>query len=766
MKVEATLIKKKKAIEISLRAAITIALIPSLITIASCTSGPRSPNKAWTLPLKKKQLRGEAPKAIGTAHLEVAQQMSSRITSVSQNAVDDPQTNGPIDWNLGGAQKMTRQNDNVSSSAQWENGRLSFSFENAPIAAVAEAVLHGGLGLGYTIDPEVSGNVTLRTSRALRREDVIASLDRALWIEGAALVQNSDGSFLITTIAKSPSVSPPPRTLSSEIRGGGTVIVPLQYVSVDNIASILDGLGQKGAIAKIDQDRQLIILRGSESTLRNTVETINLFDVDWLKSASFRFYEIKWTDPDTLIAELTALIGGENGPIGRQVDFVSLPRLNGFVVISKRPERQIEISEWIARLDRPARGGNERRLFHRWIVNQDAEVMAETLNKLFRNVSQNQVAQSRRNDANQSNNNSDNGQVRNDAANEAAPANTGRQIITNRNSATENANQSTGGNAERLQNSQNRLANNSRRSQDDETNSLVPSINADAATNALLIYATDDDYRQIEEIVDKLDIAPDQVMIEATIAEVVLNDQLKFGVQWFIDRNNGHSFTFSSGTNNTTPSEFPGFSYRFVGTDARAVLNALSQVTDVSVVSTPQIMTLDNKTATLQVGDQVPIITQSAQGTTTADSKVVNSIQYRDTGILLTVTPRISSGENVLIDASQEVSEVAGTSSSGIDSPTIQQRRFQTSVLIKNGSTIALGGLIRTRKSVGDTRVPYIGAVPLLGSLFRTRDNSVRRTELIVFLTPHIIRSDEDANEATAQLRARLQRIRENGTLR
>ncbi|MEK7802162.1 MAG: secretin N-terminal domain-containing protein, partial [Pseudomonadota bacterium] len=504
--------------------------------MVSCAASPRSVDGGSLLSkFRKSKVESKEVTTKSPPKAIEPQQLTTKISSSTPTKSEALEKNQSPNWQAGGAQKMTGTDSGASPNLQWSNGRVSFSFENAPIAVVIEGVLHGGLGLGYTIDPEVTGSVTLRTSRPLARDDVIASLDRALWVEGVVLMQNPDGSYLVTTAAKAPSVAPAPRNASAVIRGGGTIIVPLQYVSVENISSILEGLGKKDAVAHIDSDRQLIILRGNQTTLQNTVETINLFDVDWLRSASFRFYEIRWTDPDTLIAELTALMGGQQGPVGRQVDFVSLPRLNGLVVICKRPERQTEISEWISRLDRPARGGNEKRLFHRWIINQDAEVIAETLNKLFSNVAQNQIAGQRRNERNQDQNSGPNNVNSNQAA---AP--TQSRTIANRVEGT--AQQPTPSNPR--QGTQNQS------SPGDDSNHSVPSITADAATNALLIYATDDEYRQIDEVINRLDLTPDQVMIEATIAEVVLNDQLKYGVQWFIDQNNGHSVTFSGGTDN------------------------------------------------------------------------------------------------------------------------------------------------------------------------------------------------------------------------
>lgn len=731
--------------------------------LAGCAGGPRAPGG-----VEFPKARDVAKQASAPADRETGASIAnpSVTTKVDEAANAGGVTKGRSSqeaptfapkWRTGGYEPLVIDTPSRQPEVQWRNGRLSFAFERAPIAAVAEAVLRDGLGAFYTIDPAVQGDITLRTARALKREDIVAALDRALWLSGAALIENRDGTFTITTSEKAPSLAPPARLAAARTRGGGVVIVPLQWTSAESMASIIEGFGRKTSVLKVDGQRQLLVLQGDERSLDVLLETIDMFDVDWLESADFAFYELKWTDPDSLIEELRALMGGENGPIGKQVEFVSLPRLRGLVVITKRPERQQGIGEWIDRLDKPAKGSTGRRIFHRWVINQEATSIAQTINDLF---GQGSFSQSSSQSSQQ---NSDLGAAsdassnRNDS-NQASQGNNAAQ-----NSDSKGGNQTRSGAVGQTGDSNSGAAGSGQISSGLSANQQGLRITADKASNALLIYATDDEFQQIDEVLRFLDLAADQVMIEATIAEVVLNDQLKYGVQWFLNTRDGGNVAFSSGRDSTAPSAFPGFSYRFVGTNARAVLNALSEVTDVTVVSTPQIMTLDNKTATLQVGDQVPVITQSAQGTTTADARVVNTVQYRDTGVLLTVTPRIGQGDTVQIDASQEVSEVAATSSSGIDSPTIQQRRFQSTVSIRNGETVALGGLIRTRQSMGDTRVPLLGSAPIIGSLFRTRDRSVRRTELIVFLTPTIVRNSQDAINVTDELRAKMRRLRQNG---
>lgn len=287
-------------------------------------------------------------------------------------------------------------------------------------------------------------------------------------------------------------------------------------------------------------------------------------------------------------------------------------------------------------------------------------------------------------------------------------------------------------------------------------------ISADAARNALIIQSDPATFEEISALVRELDQPIDQVMIEVTIAEVTLNNDLRFGVQWDFDLRDGGRVTLSEAAGGAVVGRFPGFSYGYRSQYVHAALNALASRTQVDVISSPVVVTLDNQEAVLQVGDEVPIVTQSAVGVTTPDATVVNTVQYRETGILLQVTPRIGAGDTVTLVVAQEASEVAATTTSGIDSPTIQQRRFESTVAVANGETVALGGLIRANRTRGRSGVPILSAIPLLGAPFRNTTTTVRRTELIVFLTPRILRSSSDAVEETQDFVNRLERLRDS----
>jgi general secretion pathway protein D len=278
---------------------------------------------------------------------------------------------------------------------------------------------------------------------------------------------------------------------------------------------------------------------------------------------------------------------------------------------------------------------------------------------------------------------------------------------------------------------------------------------ADDSKNAILIEATLADYRRIMKVIGTLDVVPNQVLIEATIAEITLNDDLKFGVRWSM-QGKAASYSFTDDATGAIGSVFPGFSYAFKAANLAASLNALNAITDVNVISSPSLTVAANKTAMLQVGDQVPITTQTAVNVVTNNGPILNSVSYKDTGVILSITPRINKSGRVLLDIEQEVSSVVPTTSSGIDSPTIRQRRVRTTVMLNDGEGLALGGMMQTNKSVTKTQIPIVGDLPVLGNAFKQKDNQVAKTELIIIITPHVIRNLDEARAVTDEFRHEL----------
>jgi general secretion pathway protein D len=280
--------------------------------------------------------------------------------------------------------------------------------------------------------------------------------------------------------------------------------------------------------------------------------------------------------------------------------------------------------------------------------------------------------------------------------------------------------------------------------------------------NALLIYATPAEYSVVEGMLRKIDIIPLQVLIEATIAEVDLDNALQYGVQFFFKTDHfaetlgpvapeGPFSQPSLAGPLAYPSDTP---YFVLSKSPNFALTALAAVTKVKVLSAPQVMVLDNQPASLQVGQQVPVLTGTSTSTITG---VTNSVNYVETGVIMQVTPRVNSGGLVTLEIAQEVSNVATAAENTVEgSPTFNDQVFRTQVAVQDGQTVGMAGLISDNASIGNSGIPILKDIPVLGTLFSTQSNSRARTELLVLITPHVVHDQRDARALTEDLRSQL----------
>jgi len=583
-------------------------------------------------------------------------------------------------------------------------------FDQAPVAAVVDAVVGQTLRRSYRLDSTVQGALTLNLVGRMSEAQALASFDRALRSINAAIVPEGAG-YAIVPAAQAGRLNGPPVMAQDGVEVlAGSAVYQARSISAAEIARLLEPLAGEGATVRADAGREQVFITGDPTTVNALVRTARSLDVDWLQGKSLQFFPVRYATPGDIASEIRQVFGGPDGPLGSQIQFIELNRLNGLLVVARSPAGLDRASEWIARFDR-APPPASRRLRSIPLANLEAEQFVTTLSALL-GVSGGSTASGTSQSAAAT-------PVQDPPAGQAGASSAPATVASG------------------------------------AIGSLR--LTADPRTNALILLADDAEYRNVLDIVRELDAPPPQVLIEATIAEVTLNDRLRFGVQWFLD-DGDLTGGFSSGSNNEAAPSFPGFSLRYANLDVRAVLNALSTVTDVQLVSTPRVLVLSNETAELQVGDQVPIITQTAVGLND-DSRILNSVQYRDTGVVLSVTPRVSESGRMFIEIEQEVSEVAGTTTSDIDSPTIQQRRLSTRIQVEDGQLVVLGGLLRSSTNLGDTGVPYLSRIPALGALFRSRDNNQRQTELVMFLRPTVIRSRRDIDAVTDEMVGRLRTL-------
>ncbi len=655
-------------------------------------------------------------------------------------------------------------------------GGLSLNFVDAPLRDVVEAILGEALGQNYVIDPGTDARITARSARPIARDRLVAVLEDILALHNLALLRRVEG-YRILPIDKASSVSADVLHLAAgagESGGFGFHLIPLRYAQAAAVRDAVQPTLVPGRSVLADDARNLLIFRGPGSEAQDVVALVELFDVDWLKGMHYGLFPLESADVASVIPELEAVFGLDEahpGSMPAAVRFLPIERMNAVLVISPSDELVHEAQNWVERLDRGEGVAGKRQLFVYRLKAARAEDVAEVLSGLFdvrlaanRNPSTGfggfgDVAPGRR--AGQAFGLAGGNGGRGARTTPPAGGRTAGSARSTSAATAASARESAFGRRSARGSFSPNVAQGSGATSGTPVFHEGPRIIADGRNDALLVYATPQEYRMIERTIKRLDIAPLQVLIEATIAEVSLNDALQFGLRWFFQNQGAtgrrtNTVTFSDLENGGASQQFPGFSYLFTGRSAQVALNTLSDLTKVNVVSSPQLMVLDNGTARLQVGDQVPVPTQQSVSTLDPNAPIVNAIDFRDTGVILEVTPHVNASGLVVLDVRQEVSDVVPTTTSGIDAPTIQRRVIESTVAVQNGETIALGGLIRDSRNRTRSGIPVLSRLPLFGPLFGTTTDKKDRTELLVLLTPRVVRDAGEARAVTRELRERL----------
>jgi general secretion pathway protein D len=652
---------------------------------------------------------------------------------------------------------------------------FELNFENTPVAEVAKVVLGEILGVGYTIDSRVQGTVNLTSVRPVAKSDMLYVLETALRLNSIVLIRDTAG-YRLTPLGEAVGSGNVDADASSPEPGYGISVIPLQYVSAQTLLKLLDSFALRPGTVRADSGRNLMLIQGSGSERRAAVDAIMSFDADWMRGQSVGIFPITNGNPEPIVAELEKIMdSGENGLSHDVVKFQVISRMNAIMVVARKPALLSTAQSWIKRLDSADTARNSVHVYQ--VKYGEARQISKVLSDMF-------VAKSSSSLDSASSQLAPGGGASLTSSANRPPLSTGNQssgsssqtqnvgLVANRGfggtpapavPSASPASGSSGSGSDALQGS----------SSGEKSTLEGVRITPDVVNNRLLIYADQENYRLIEETLRQIDIPQLQVAIDATVAEVTLNDTLSYGVQSFLtSKNLGLRPDEGSLLNTTSTSApaaatsttaagtfinrtFPGFNF-LVGSESQpsAILDALHTVTDVKVLSNPSLVVIDNQVATLQVGDEVPISSGSATVLSTSNT-VVNTVDYRNTGVILQVAPRVSVNGNVRLDIDQDISSVEPATAGSL-TPTISERSVKSSISVASGQTVLLAGLISQNQQGSHSGVPGLDQIANLGNLFSQNDNTTTRTELIIFIRPQIIRDGNDAHTIAEELRSKL----------
>ena len=578
---------------------------------------------------------------------------------------------------------------------------ITFNFQNADIKEVLKVLLGDILDINYTLDKRVTGLITLRTRGEFYTEELLNIAQAMLNINGFALVRDGNVAQVVPIQeARSESrVVNVDDVTKAQTRDVITQIVPLKHVAPQTIIPTLRGLLSKAGFVIAPNDTHAIIISEKITNMDRLLKIIRTFDVPFFAGKSLRFYKIKHVDATSLAKDLDLVaqtLGAKTKGPKMDIAFIPFKDTNKILVATNSPEIFSSVDAWIANID--VRLEEKRlRMYVYKMQHEQAETTVPILTELFKE------------------------KITPTAKPGAGPVGAPGGAV-----------------AESMK------------------------IIADRNTNSVIIRARPIDYQSIRAIIETLDAMPQQVLIEAIIAEVTLTDSLAHGIEYFF-RNKGRTKEGASvsllpvaGTTDIATLTGIGTKLFSFNRDIDVILSLIAGETEVEILSSPHLLVRDEQTASIQVGASEPIRSGTVTGT---GGNVTDQIQYRDTGTILTITPRIGENDMVTLDIKQEISDSVPTEDSSIDSPTFSTRVTETSLVIKSGHVIYLGGIIDIDNKLTIKKVPLLGDIPILGNLFKSTDSTKSKTEVMILITPHIINTASEADMITKEFKERLKQI-------
>ena len=704
----------------------------------------------------------------------------------------------------GASPRILRGDDRVIAPAkplpQNAGGAISFNFEEAPVSEVVRTILGDVVKADYVLHPPLAGSITLSTKSPVTPDQALFLLETALQANGLALLRDARGSYHVGRPDALKAIGGAVRqaTGSSLPPGYGAIIVPLQYIGATEMAAILKPLLPADGLVRVDTVRNLLVLSGTRTQAEAWLDLVATFDVDLLKGMSVGVFPLKHATTKEIETALRLVSGGggaattaggtnapsataatqvmggtgvaasgaslgEGNPLFGALRIMPIERINSVLVVTPRAAYLEEARRWIERLDQPNDSSTEPQLFIYQVKNVNARHLASVLSGIFGDSRQ----------ATASSSGVAPGLISATGGTAGAFGQSATSSVFGNTSSTRTSNvfgSSSGGlglssNTGTSRNSAN--ASNTTTQQAPVAATLGSiRVMADELNNSVLVWSTRNEFNKIETTLKRLDLPLTQVLIEASIIEVTLGDGLEYGLQWAFsgDARSGYRGTgqISGLDGGVLGGLSKGFTYQLSNSAGalKAVLNGLASKSLIKVISSPNLMVLDNHTATINVGDQVPIVTS----TTTFDSANVpttSSVQYKDTGVNLVVTPSVNSGNVVTMQVDQTTTDVGTASSSANNQPSFLQRQISSKVAVRSGESIVLGGLIKDNTTTSKAGVPFLQDVPVVGKLFGTNASKSNRTELLVIITPRVVRTDVDIREVSEDLRERMRGLQQ-----
>ena len=616
------------------------------------------------------------------------------------------------------------------------SGQSTFNFEGESLHAVVKVVLGDLLKQNYVIAPGVQGTVTLATPKPVDASQALSLLEMVLGWNNARLLW-SDGRYNVVPADQAVPGNLSPRTGSAaNARGYELRAVPLKYISPSEMEKLLKPYARDRAVVQVDNARNLIVLGGTRAELQNYLRTVEIFDVDWLAGMSVGVYPLQSAQADKVVSQLEKVLGeGSKTPISGMFRFMPLEGQNAVMVITPQAKYLRDAQTWIERIDS---GGDGARLYVYEVNYVKATDLADQLGTVFgtgSGKSKNTAPSLMPGLEPVEVRTTDMPAYKSEASNAAESSSKGSDGSSSGGGSSDSTLKVAGG--------------------DDV------GVSAVEESNSLLVRASPTQWESIRRAIDKLDVMPLQVHIEAQVIEVKLTGALSYGVSWFFGNDIASpvrelSQTLNDWTNYGTSvgrdsqGNSTGASFTFVGPNAQAIVNALDKVSNLRVISAPSVLVRSNVEANLTSGQQIPVVSTiiNNSGDTNPDN-AYSQVQFRQTGITLKVKPRVSANGAVFMEITQDISSpsVDGVQIGG--NVSVDTNKLVTEAVVQDGETVMLAGLIKTENGKGSAGIPFLSRLPVVGALFGQQSRTDNRSEFVVLITPTVVRNPMEARQLT-----------------
>lgn len=599
-----------------------------------------------------------------------------------------------------------------------EKRKIEISLDNMDIYPVLDQLLGNILGINFVVEPSIKGTISVHIKGYYTKKELLNLINSVLQMQGLAITPGKHGLYKVVRKANSPKLGGFVSTASISKRPGDVIkVIQLEYLSAAHAVSNLRNLVTPGAVIIPVTSSNSIIISDTAENVAKVSKILSILDENIFKSLYWRMFTLENADIEDLSKDLQSIFSASvlykrPGIDPHGIKIIPLKTLNAILVVTRWKRVMDQVARWVKELDQGQLDSGSK-VYVYFVQNAKAKDLAEILNSLYGENTKK------------------------------------KKVLVKRESKNKK---------EKFSAASGEL-------------SGEVKIIADETNNSLIFKARPKDYAIIKEVLKKLDIVPRQVLIEVLIAEVALTNDVKYGVEWFIEQKGinigGNPYKANMfldagkalGFDKPLGEAPPGFTYALYDGDGtlKALINLLAENTDVDILSAPNILAADNQEARIEIGEDVPTL---AESTISAGGVKTQGVQYRKTGIILQVKPFINDSGLVRMEVTQEVSKVNDQATAGITSPRITNRKATTYIIARDGQHILMGGLMSTQYTTVHSGIPVLKDIPVLGYLFGSKGTKKEKKELIFILTPHVIKTRAEADAITREFAIKVRSLK------